>query len=114
MTRTPAAHRRHGITLMNPGPAVPDGDGGFSQTWIDLSPAAVKAKIEPATSASLERITAGTVTSTASHVVTMPYHSGVTTKTRITFDARTLYVVGVSNPEERNIETIAVCSEVVA
>ncbi len=112
--RTSVSERPHRITMQNPGPAVPDGDGGYTQTWVDLNPLGVSAKITPATEAGLERVTSGTALSTASHVVIIPHHPGVTTKTRVTFGARTFYVVGVSNPEERNIETIIVASEVVA
>lgn len=108
------AERPHRVTLQNPGPSVPDGDGGFNQTWFDLAPAAMSAKIAPATAADLERVAAGTVIATASHIVTMPYHPQVTTQTRIIFNGRTLFVKGVSNPEERNVETVAICQEVVA
>lgn len=111
--RTAVGDRPHRISLQNPGPNVPDGEGGSTQTWFDLTPPAVYAKIAPATQADLERVTAGTVLSTATQVVTMPYHPGVTTQTRIIFDGRLLYVKGVANPEERNIELILLCTEVV-
>ena len=29
---------RHSVLFQNPGPPVPDGDGGFTQSWIDLVP----------------------------------------------------------------------------
>lgn len=102
------------MTLDNPGAAVPDGDGGFTYPLTPLSPATAWAEIKPATSRDLERVTADTVLSTASHVITMDYHAGVTTKTRITFEGRVFNVTGVSDPEERHIDTIAVCVEVVA
>lgn len=112
--RVGVASRPHRVTLQNPGPTAPDSEGGSTNTWIDLVPAAVSASIRPATQADLERVTAGTVMSTASHVVTMPYHAGVTTQTRIIFNGRTFYVKGVANPDERNVDTIAVCQEIVA
>jgi SPP1 family predicted phage head-tail adaptor len=113
--KTGVADRPHRVTLQNPGPPVQDTDGGYAQTWTDLTPPTMSARIAPATAAALERVTAGaTVLSAATHIVTMPYHPQVTTKTRIIFSGRTLTVTGVSNPEERNIETIAVCEEVVA
>ncbi len=114
MKRTPAALRRHRITLQNSSAPVPDGDGGSTSTWTDLSPAAVNARIESATTARLERVAAGTSISAATHIVTMPYHAGVTTKTRITYEGRRFEVTGVSNPEEQNVETVCVCEEVVA
>jgi SPP1 family predicted phage head-tail adaptor len=108
-----AGKRRHRVRLENP-TLTTDGDGGYTDVWSLLSPGVVWASIEPATVSKLERVAAGTVQSSASHIVTMPYHSGVTTKTRITFIGRTFTVAGVVNPEERNIETICICSEVVA
>jgi len=111
---TGIAARPHRITLQNPGTPVPDGNGDSATPWFDLAPPAVWARIAPATQAVLERVAAGTAIATASHIVTMPYHPQVTTQTRITFNGRTFYVTGVANPEERNIETIAVCQEVVA
>lgn len=107
------AERPHRILLQNPGEPIPDGDGGFTQLWSDLSPASVSAKISPATAADLERVTAGTVTASATHIVEMPYHAGVTTKTRIIFDGRTFTVTGVATPDERKVDTIALCDEVV-
>ena len=58
-------------------------------------------------------MTAGTSLTAASHIVEGDYHAGITTPTQITFEARTFYVNGVQNPEERNMTTIAFCSEVV-
>lgn len=117
MTLAPTASvadRPHRVTLQNPSTPVADGDGGFTQTWTDLVPPALSVKIAPATAADLERVTAGTVLSTATHIVTGPYHAQVTTKTRILFNGRAFSVVGVSNPEERNVELVLVCVEVVA
>jgi len=117
--------RRHLVTLDNPGAAVPDNEGGFTQAWTALSPPSRYAEIKPATARELERVAAGTVLSTATHIVTFDYHSGVTTKTRVTkgprnadgtlpAGSREFSVTGVSNPEERNIDTILTCVEVVA
>jgi head-tail adaptor len=111
---TAIADRPHRVTLQNPGPAVPDGDGGYAQSWIDLAPPALSAKIAPATARDLEKVAAGTVLSTASHIVTMPYHPQVTTKTRILFNGRVFNVTGVATPDEGGVETIAICAEVVA
>jgi len=109
--RTGVAHRPHRLQLQNPGAAVSDGDGGVTQSWADLVPPKVSGEVKPATARDLERIAAGTVIGTASHVVTFPYHAGVTLATRIVFRGRVFQVTGVSNPEERNLETICVCVE---
>jgi len=94
---------RHAVTFQNPGPPVPDGDGGFSQSWIDLVPAAWRVSIEPATARALERVGAGTVTSAASHIVTGRYHPDVTTQTRMLFNGREFSITGMQNLEERGI-----------
>lgn len=110
---TIGAHR-HLVLLQNPGPAVPDGDGNFTQPWEDLSPSTWYCAITPATARDLERVAAGTVLSTGMSIVTGRHHPGITTQTRLVFNGRTLAVTGVGNPEERNIQTIAVCVEIVA
>ena len=114
MNRTSINDRPHRVTLQNPGPAVPNNDGGYTQSWTDLVPPAWTVKIAPATAADLERVTAGTVLATATHLVTGPYRADITTQTRVLFNGRQFSVTGVSNPEERNVETIAVCVEVVS
>ena len=104
---------RHRVLFQTPGPAVPDGDGGYLQTWSDLVPATWQVSIEPATARDLERVAAGTVLSTATHVVTGRYHAGVTTKTRMIFGGRTFAITGVANVEERGITMELVAVEVV-
>lgn len=107
---------RHRITLQTPGAPIPDGDGGYTETWTSLG-VRVPASVEPASARSLERIAANTVTSTASHLVTLRYLSGVTTKTRITFHDqtdRTFSVTGIHDPEERHRVLILECTEDVA
>jgi SPP1 family predicted phage head-tail adaptor len=115
---------RHSVTLERPGAAVPDADGGFTQTWTALTPATVWAEIKPATARELERVVASAVQSTASHLVTIRYHPEVTTETRITkgrrnangslaSGSREFHIQGVQNPDERNIALVLVCTEVV-
>lgn len=104
---------RHLVTLENPGAAVMDGDGGYTQAWTALSPAQAWVSITPATTRDLERVAAGTVLSTATHIVHGRFHPGVTTQTRIVFGTRTFSVTGVANPEERSIEMILTAVEVV-
>lgn len=111
---TNVAARPHRVTLQNPGPAIPDGDGGYTQLWADLVPPALNVSIAPATARDLERATAGTVLSTASHIVRGPFHPQVTTKTRLLFNGRIFNVVGDQNLEERSGEMVLVCVEVVA
>jgi head-tail adaptor len=113
---------RHLVTLEVPGPAQPDGDGGFTLTWAPLTPATWRAAIEPAPA--LEGVVAGTVQAVATHVLRGRYHPGITMQTRITKGARTaggalepgsqeFQITGIQNVEQRNVETVLVCVEVV-
>jgi head-tail adaptor len=107
--------RRHLLTFENP-VSVPDGEGGFTTTWTELE--SRHAEIKPATARDLERVTASTTISSASHVMTFDYHPDVTTQTRVSWTTKgarvhTANVTGVSNPEERSIDTIVICEEVV-
>lgn len=114
MMLTGAGQRRHYVTLQNPGTVTPDGDGGYTATTVWLQPPTAYAFIQPATARDLERVAAGTVIATSTHVITLPYHAGVTTQTVITYNGRRFAVTGVSNPEEQNRETICTAVEVVA
>lgn len=114
LSTTSVGERPHRMTWQNPGPAVPNGSGGYSQTWIDLLPPTTSVRIAPATAADLERLAAGTVLATATHIVDGPYHPQIKTSSRGLFNGRIFNVVGVANPEERNVETICVCVEVVS
>jgi len=100
------------ILLQNPSTPVPDGDGGFTQTFTDLAPV-WWASIKPATARDLERSVSGTVLSTATHLIRMWYLAGVTTKTRVLWNGRTFNVTGVTNVDENDVELILACAEVV-
>jgi len=109
--------RQKRVRLMQPGAMVPDGDGGYTQGSAPLDPPAMFARIRPATQADLERVMAGTPVTTATHLVTLPYHAGVNTKTQLVVEDfplpdRTFEVVYVGNPEERDAEVVLVCAEV--
>jgi len=111
--RVRAGQRRHLVTLSNPAAPVADGDGGFTEASSALSPASVWAEIKPATVKNLERVVANTVQAQASHLVTLPYHDGITTETKVTYGTRVFSVTGIANPEERNLELVLLCQEVV-
>lgn len=114
--------KRHIVKLENP-TRVTDGEG-YTETWAELMPSLVYAEIKPATARDLERTVANAVQSTASHLITIDYHPGVTSQTRITKGqrntdgtlpdgSREFKVTGLQNPEERNIELIIAAEEVV-
>ena len=110
---TPRGEKRHLVTLQA-ATSVPDGEGGFTVALAPLDPPTMYAQILPATARSLERVTADTTISSATHIITMDYHAGVNSQTEILFEGRKFYVRGASDPEERHLETITVCEEVVA
>jgi hypothetical protein len=106
------------VTFENPGPAVPDGDGGYTEGWVPLTPAGWKVRITPATAADLERTAAGSVVSMASHVVEGAWHPGVTTETRMVWIDRArvshvFSIVGKVNLEMRSVVMVLGAVEVV-
>ena len=105
---------RHRVLFQNPGPPVPDGDGNFTQSWTDLTPATWFVSIAPATAQDLERVASGTVLSTASHIVTGRFHPYVTTQTRMVFGGRTFSITGKATSAERAIDMTLVAVEVVS
>jgi SPP1 family predicted phage head-tail adaptor len=102
---------RHLIAIETP-TRVYDNEGGYTEAWAELG--TEWAAIEPATPARLERMVASTVQAVASHIVTMHYRDGVTTKARVKFGTRLFAIRGVQNPEERNIWLLLACEEVVS
>jgi len=111
-----AGARTKKVLLENPGPALPDGEGGSSESWDALDPPTAWVSIAPASAADLERAAAGTVLSTASHLIEMLYHPGVTIQTRLRFTApgraeRIFQVTSVRNPNEADRELVLVAEE---
>jgi head-tail adaptor len=112
--KTSVGARPHRVTLQNPGPAIDDGDGGFTQAWIDLVPPGWSCEIKPATAVDLERVAVGTVLSTNTYILTGPYHPQLATSSRALFNGRIFSVTGVADPDERHVETILVAVEIVS
>ena len=104
---------RHLVLLQDPGPAVPDGDGGFTNSWVDLAPPTWHCSIAPATAKDLERVANGTVLSTNTYIVKGRYRPDVVTTSRLVFNGRLFSITGASNPEERNITLELVAVEIV-
>lgn len=104
-----SGRRRHAVVLQTP-TLTPNADGDFTEALAVLGSA--HAAIEPATGRDQERVIGGAALGAVTHVVTIPYRAGVTTQTRVLFGTRTLFVRGVANPEERNIELVLLCEEV--
>lgn len=105
-------------TLYGPGTLVPDGDGGYTSTPSRLTPAEWHCSIEKATVRSSERRFAATVIAQATHILTGRYHSGITTKTTLTWVDRAgalhnANVLDVDDTEGAGVETVLAVSEVV-
>jgi len=103
----------HRVRFENPGPPVPDGDGGYTQGWNPINPPVWKAMITPATARDLERQTAGGVTATATHIILADYHSGVGIQSRVIKldDGRVFTVAGLANRAERDVTMALFCQE---
>jgi len=115
----PISARPHRVLLDEPGATIPDGDGGWTQGWDPLDPPALWAAVEQATKYTLERLASGAVLSTATHIVTLPFHPGVTTQTRVRWTDPRLRdhvanVVGVIDHDGRCAELVLGVVEVVS
>ena len=109
--------RQKRVKLQKPGGMVPDGDGGYTEGVVPLDPPQMFARIQPASQADLERVMAGAPQTTATHLVSMPYHPGVTVQAQLLVEdhprpERLFEIVYISNPEERDAEMVLVCAEV--
>ena len=82
---------------------VPTTDGGYIETLTALDPPQVDLGIRPAGPRDLERVTAGTVTATATHMLEGWWHPGVTAKTIVKVPGpagdRVFSVLYVGNPD---------------
>lgn len=92
---------RHVVMFQTP-TTVPDGDGGTTETWADLTPP-WHVDLQPASVRDLERRTAGTIVASATHVIIGRYRADVGIDDRMLFEGRTFRISGVKNVEERNI-----------
>lgn len=110
----PIGAYRHRVAVSNPGGYTPDSDGGFTSGYAPADPPVVDCSIQAATVRDMERVTAGTVLTTATHLIRCRFHKGITTATRLTFKGRTFEVQSVQNVDERDIALVLICAEVVA
>jgi len=102
------------VMVHNPGPPVPDGDGGWVQTWTD-SEIPWYVAIAPAMGSPQERTTGNTVEGMTTSILTGKYRPDVSTASRLTtMDGATFEVLSVASPGRRGIELTVVCNEVVS
>lgn len=112
-----AADRPHRVTLQNPGPAAPDGDGGYTQVYADCVPPQMQVRIQPLGPGDVERAIVGTVAANATHLITMPFHPQLTMETRLIYVSRfgtqVFSVLGGADTDLRHVELRLYCSELV-
>jgi len=93
----------------------PDGDGGYRETWTALDPPALFVAIVPMSAQDLERLGGGSIVSTATHLITGPYHPAITTQCRLRYltrgVTRIFQVLGFSNRDERDADLEMYCVE---
>jgi hypothetical protein len=109
--QTPISARAQRVSLDAPGPPVPDGDGGYTESFAPLDPPTLDASILPAAVRDIERYAQGTVLASATLLVFMPFHPGVTIQTRVSWTdnylrPHTASVVGIVNVDERCKELV--------
>ncbi len=97
------------VTISTPA-LTADGDGGVATSWTALS--TVFAGILAMSQA--ERQGANTVSAASTHVVTIRYLAGVTTKCKVVFGSRTFGIDGIENIGEQNAYLRLSCTEKVA
>ena len=85
--------RKHLVVFQDPaGPPVPDGAGGYTQTWADIPPGTWKVAVLPASVRDLERVAPGTVVSQGASIVEGAYLPSVSTRSRMLYNGKTYSV----------------------
>ena len=107
---TAIGQMRHRVAIANPTREA-DGDGGYTDTWVAASPSPVWARIDVATASNIERLVGNTIEAPISHIVTMRWHAGVSTRSRLTYDGRYFNVRGLQNIQERDKWLVLACEE---
>lgn len=90
---------------------IPDGTGGFTETWMDVSGGGVWAAIWSIRASQLVKPEA--VTMNISHQIRIRYREGIKPNWRIKFGNRYFSIQGILNPEERNEKIDMFCKEVI-
>jgi hypothetical protein len=104
-------------TLTDPGPAIPDGDGGFTQARVPLSPSTWRFAIQRASVGMSEKLFGQTVVAHASYIMNGRYHAGIGMQTQVTWTDRgglvhTANVVDIVDTEGVGVETILLVTEI--
>lgn len=105
---------RNLVTLEAPTATAMDGAGGYVDTWGPLDPATWYCAFEDATASAMERAGFGTAYAQATHILSGRYHSGLSPKARVHHDGRVYTVLAASDRQQRHMQTILLCAELVA
>lgn len=120
--QTPIHARQLYVRLQAPAapvpPYAPDGDGSYlPDTLVDLNPAYLFAQIVPVTGNDVDRLVVGTVLTTLSRMVKLPFHPGITLDTVLTWTddagiAHTASILDLANVDGRSVELQLTVSEI--
>lgn len=106
--------KQHLVTLATLGPAVPDGEGGWTQPLVPLNPPTWYVAISTPIPSD-EQLAAGVaVQTTVVHKLTGRYRPDITIDTQVTFKGKRWYVNGLENVDELDKELVAICLEVLS
>lgn len=95
-----AGQLRHRIAIQE-STDTPDGAGGFTSSWADISGMeSVPAAIWPLSSK--ESLDSMKLELSVTHKIRIRYRSGITAKNRIKFGSRYFNIISLINPDERN------------
>jgi len=101
---------RHSVRVQHPsGAPVPNGDGGFTDPWVDADPPTWFCAIAEGTGEQ-ERPAAGSTIAATTHLLRGHYRSDITVRSRIIVqDTHVFAVVGVTDPGLQGVELILAC-----
>lgn len=108
---------RHQARVEGAGPSTPDGQGGFTDTWIPLDPPMWCCAILSASARNAERTQANTITTSASHILTGDFHPTLAVDARIWIPDpdngtdRRFDVVSVQRQNEQRRTLLVACNE---
>ena len=102
---------RHLVSLVTQGPPTQTEGGGWVESWLPLNPPTWYCAIQAASLRDLQRISGGTISTTATHVVRGRYHPQLSAKARLLFRDRTFEVQSVHDVDQRQIEVEVIVAE---
>lgn len=100
------------VALEAPTSTTMDGAGGYIETWGPLDPASWYCAFEDATAAAMEREGFGTAYAQATHILSGRFHSGLSPKARVRHDGRLYSVLSALDREQRHIQSVILCAEI--